>query len=458
MRRLLPVAAVAAALLALPAAATASRIQLTGTAGPASEVYPLYRAAPGERNRVHITLGRNGVTIADRGVRRIAAERRRHPLCHRRGPRRFFCKSVYYVEARLGDRADSVSFSPSRAGAAPRTTNPLSLAEPDFSDNEGAPTATTFIYGGPGNDNITGSSDSDWLAPGPGADRVRGRGGGDFVYVTPDGRRDSLRGDGGIDSVSWSGRRPVTVDVGAGTGGGDAIRGFERVHGTSGNDTLTGSERPDALYGEGGSDTIDGRGGNDLIVADSPFGRAVANRLSGGDGDDVIDASGLPLAPTTTVNCGAGEDRETGEADTLLDASCESVAYDAIAPTAEGPFYSLRVRAFPVARDPDGPVYEVPCPAATLVAGSGCTGTVALEEPPAPGSDADPVLYGSGDYSLAPGTRGNVKVTLNAAGQAAVAAGRPVVVHVTGELAPPPGAPADTPAGEADFGWQAVLP
>src|SRR4051795_4563829 len=160
MRRAWVPVAVAAALFGAPAAAHASRIVLTGTAGPAAEVFPEYRAAKGERNRVQVTLTSKGVTIADRGVKRIHGEKGSNPLCKRRSARRFFCKDSFFVQVDLGDRNDTVRFKPGKDTGARAGANPLALAA-DFSDNEGAPTDTTFTYGGAGSDTIRGSSVDD---------------------------------------------------------------------------------------------------------------------------------------------------------------------------------------------------------------------------------------------------------------------------------------------------------
>ncbi|WP_419555119.1 calcium-binding protein, partial [Pseudoalteromonas luteoviolacea] len=65
--------------------------------------------------------------------------------------------------------------------------------------------------------------------------------------------------------------------------------------GTSGNDTLNGSNQSDKIYGLDGDDHIDGVGGNDyldggkgndtLVVGQS---RYTENTLVGGQGDDIL--------------------------------------------------------------------------------------------------------------------------------------------------------------------------
>jgi hypothetical protein len=429
--------AAAAALLGLPAAAQASRVELTGTAGPAAEVFPLYRAAKGERNDVVVSFGRHGVTITDTGVRRI--RRTKDSGCKSRSARRVFCSGVFFADVRLGDRDDHIRITPSDKGRAPTTTDPLKLQEPDLSDDEGAPEATTFVYGGTGKDKITGSSFDDQIDPGPGADTVDARGGGDTLIDAFDGAEDRWHGGGGIDSLFFTGKRSVTVRLGRGVGGGDVLREFERVHGTPHDDTIIGGGFGDALYGGGGRDHIDGQGGNDFVSADAGSG----DDLRGSLGDDVIAA-----AAGSQIDCGPDADRVLGGITDLLQASCESVVYDV---DAAAPLFEVRVRAFPVARDATGATFEVPCPTAEQLANGGCSGTVAVERPPGGPTES----YGSGSFALAPGATGAVRVPLSTAGQAAVAAGQPVAVHLKAQLAPAPGQSGDP--NTADFGWQVTL-
>ena len=62
--------------------------------------------------------------------------------------------------------------------------------------------------------------------------------------------------------------------------------------GTSGADTITGSNKTNILYGRGGNDTILGRGGHDLIDGfsgnDRIYGDGGNDILSGGAGQDTL--------------------------------------------------------------------------------------------------------------------------------------------------------------------------
>jgi hypothetical protein len=459
------------ACLAVPGAARAARVEVSASTGPASEEFILYRAGKGESNRVRVKIARRSITIVDRGVRRIGLRRRRNfTNCRRTGRRRVVCPRRN-VQVVLRDKSDKVSFTPGTDSPDVDHADPLALAD-RYGDTEGAFLEATDVNGGSGKDIITGSRYSDVITPGPGRDRVNGRGGNDDIYLAPDGRKDSIRGGGGIDGIAYTAEVPVTVDLAAGTAGPpgdtDRIQGIEQVHGGPMDDVLLGSGNADALYGEAGSDQIDGRGGNDLLVGDSPgASRPFANQITGGPGDDIVDARSQigpnpasSLAPTTTVDCGAGNDREAGEVDDLLDPSCEAAAFriplDFL--FLEQPLYDVPMKVAPVARAADGsPTFEVPCPAITFPPSSGCNGTVAVERPPVAGSSAPAEKLGSGSFNLTPGQRANVMVQLTPAGQTAVASGSPVAVHVTATLPPPAGSPPGQTPSKADFGWQAVL-
>jgi Ca2+-binding RTX toxin-like protein len=54
-----------------------------------------------------------------------------------------------------------------------------------------------------------------------------------------------------------------------------------QLHGSTGNDVLTGGSGADQLFGQGGNDTLLGRGGADLL-----FGGTENDTLTGGDADD----------------------------------------------------------------------------------------------------------------------------------------------------------------------------
>lgn len=449
------VAAIGLALM-LPGGASASEVHGDATTGPDATQILVYDAAPGERNRVTVDFGAR-ITIVDRGVRRIRAPRDAFGGCHATSRHRVVCDEEGVVFLRLRDRDDAVHVVPGGDRPDKPHTNPFALAE-DYSayfDDEGGIDATTIIEAGRGDDRITGSDGADWITAGSGSDRIDGRGGADEVTLTPDSAHDRVRAGGGIDSLSFHrADEPVTVNLASGFAWAaevrDRIGGFERVHGGDGADTLLGSARGEAIYGEEGIDRIQGAGGNDLLSGDSPVAdRAFANSIDGGDGDDVIDARGPTSAPTGRVDCGAGNDVETGEVDDLLAPTCEQVSFRAVAPNLveeelpERPYQ----RALPLGVAGDGsPTFELRCPTSRTYRLSYCRGAVALERPPGAG---EAVSYGSGSFDIPPGERAEVPVTLTDAGRGAIAAGEPVAVHVTADIG------SDR---SADFGWQLVIP
>jgi hemolysin type calcium-binding protein len=465
MRTRTSLALAVAAALAAPASAVASTIEVTASAGPASDEYLEYRTTKHEANRVSVLFAKHSVVIVDRGTRRIRTKGSAFGRCKITSPQRAVCPH-FSLYAFLRDGNDRLTVAPGDKGGPPVTTDPLDLAE-DYEDTEGAIVETTYIDAGSGNDFVSGSKYNDIIIAGSGRDHVEGRDGPDRIYSAPDAAPDALIGGGDIDGVYFYGSKAVAVDLAAGIGGAageqDQLRSLERVHGGGAADVLRGTDGPDALYGEGAGDSIDGRGGPDLLVADSPITSEGSpfNDILGGAGDDIVDTRTAKPTPTAHVDCGDGADRHIGGVDAFLAASCESalprVPFGSLTlPADEDVLYGTPMKTTPVAKAADNVTFEVPCPATSERNNSGCTGKVTLERPPVAGSNAPPEQFGSGNFSLMPGQSGNVVVTLTPAGQAAVAGADPVAVHVTMDLAPPAVSPAP-PVAHADFGWQADL-
>lgn len=452
-----------------PAGADAATLSFGLTPEPARD-YIAYTATRGERNRVTVELGARSVAISDRGASRlvISPQGGRNPGCRKTAVRRVVCSKVKpggLLQVTAGDMDDSIRFSPSSHARAAPPSDPLQLAErfDDYQANYA--TVSTILDGGRGDDVIVGSPSRDRVLPGRGRDKVDSRGGDDLLAMAFDGSPDTIAGGSGIDQADFAGG-PMTVDLRARTARAgretDQISGIERVHGGPHADRLLGSAGPDALYGLGGNDTIDGRGGNDLLVGDWSFAAPIAsgagNRIAGGAGDDVIDARAADPSAASEIDCGPGADRYAGGVDARVTASCESAAFRESPDSAGGfplpPFFGVPEPIAPVSRGPDGaPTYAVTCPGATtidaLAAGS-CTGTVALERPPASGATATPGRLGSGDFTIAMGQTADVPVTLSPAGQSALTDGSAVAVHVTGSTPPVP----NRSSPDFDYGWQ----
>jgi Ca2+-binding RTX toxin-like protein len=192
------------------------------------------------------------------------------------------------------------------------------------------------VYGGPGNDRITGSQGDDHLAGGEGGDTIDGQAGADHVYgdshfnidanlfaqdqierfdaTDPDelalidamftvvsagaGANDSLVGDAGddilfgdhgvIDQVAGTRRIESTGEV-------IALRTVSMTEG--GNDTITGDAGVDRIFGGALDDLIDAGTGNDIVF---------------GDGGEVIQPNGVPVTIRSTDTSIGGDDAISG--------------------------------------------------------------------------------------------------------------------------------------------------
>ncbi len=168
------------------------------------------------------------------------------------------------------------------------------------------------IAAGAGNDVVSGIGDrtgaGDVVCLGPGNDAFIGGAGDDLVVAeaVPDGA-DRISVGAGRDLVDYSTRTtPVSVSLdGAANDGapgeGDAVGpDVEFLEAGSGADVLTGSPSARLL-------AIDGNAGDDRISSGGPGGGSSAISLSGGAGDDVIDAS----SSIDRVGLGGGDGNDT---------------------------------------------------------------------------------------------------------------------------------------------------
>lgn len=175
------------------------------------------------------------------------------------------------------------------------------------------------IYGNGGGDLIQGGAGLEEVYGGNGNDVILGRGGIDELYG--DGGRDVVRGgqggdflNGGSGDQDWLDYRfsDGLVNVNLGTGyaiGGDAsgdeFINFERLIGSSMNDTLTGDVGDNVIRGDNGDDFIRAGSGDDLIAG----GRGADNML-GSSGVDTLDyrtSNARVIVNLATGNAGSGD-------------------------------------------------------------------------------------------------------------------------------------------------------
>ncbi|MGL4968043.1 MAG: beta strand repeat-containing protein [Inquilinus sp.] len=158
------------------------------------------------------------------------------------------------------------------------------------------------------NDTLIGDGGSNVLDGLAGKDSLQG-GGGDDVLRGGAGA-DQLNGGAGSDTASYyTSKVGVTVDLGAGTGTGDAVGDtFIDI------ENLTGSgQGSDTLIGTAGANILSGWGGSDLLR-----GGAGADTLDGGIGVDTATYYSSTAAVTVDLAAGSGSGGDA-QGDTLID-------------------------------------------------------------------------------------------------------------------------------------------
>jgi Ca2+-binding RTX toxin-like protein len=207
------------------------------------------------------------------------------------------------------------------------------------SDNIDGAEGDDDVYGDSGNDTLDGGEGHDMVDGGTGADVVHGNDGHDSLYgrdgndslfgddghdrLEGGGGNDAIDGGEGIDTVVYTGSGDVTVDLWHGTasgawgndtltdiewvetGGGDDVvwgsfgsnrlstgDGDDVVLALDGDDTVYAGTGADTVYGYEGEDFISGGSGNDVLWAgsdaDTVYGEGGADKLKGEDGDDFL--------------------------------------------------------------------------------------------------------------------------------------------------------------------------
>jgi Ca2+-binding RTX toxin-like protein len=148
--------------------------------------------------------------------------------------------------------------------------------------------------------NKVGSDGPDTLWGTNEADNLVGKGGNDRLFAL-DGR-DNLVGGPGKD---WVDTHPTEF--------------------RSGDKNLEGGAGNDAVFGGKGSDKVVGNEGNDWLW-DGPIGRdVITDRISAGDGNDVVDVYNDPVFKDI-VTCGDGFDWVFADRKDVIAPDCERVA------------------------------------------------------------------------------------------------------------------------------------
>jgi Ca2+-binding RTX toxin-like protein len=232
------------------------------------------------------------------------------------------------------------------------------------------------LTGGAGNDTIEGRRGRDVLSGGAGDDVFRVAGAAGFDAYDGGEGTDLILGSSGDDIIGVTGSGPLLAGIEAIDGGAGfdilrldsqantldlsnvAVSGLERIEGRGGNDTIIGSSSNDTIDGGGGNDVLAGGAGDDVFLVIGARGRDIfdggagrdlilgslgddvlflANgsadltsieaidlgdgfdRLRLGDGDDLLDLSGLEIAGIDRIEAGSGRDRiVAGSADDVI--------------------------------------------------------------------------------------------------------------------------------------------
>jgi Ca2+-binding RTX toxin-like protein len=146
-----------------------------------------------------------------------------------------------------------------------------------------------------------------------------------------------LTGTQGPDAIEGT----VKADSVSGLGDGDALAGDPSLFGSGANDAVSGGLGNDSAYGRSGKDSVSGgpgdddvRGtlggdavyggdGDDVVHEGPPFD-AYTDLISGGSGNDLMDAYNSP-AHTDLVVCGPGSDAAYADGTDLIAKDCEKV-------------------------------------------------------------------------------------------------------------------------------------
>ena len=165
--------------------------------------------------------------------------------------------------------------------------------------------------------NKVGTNGHDVLKGTDGKDNLLGLGGQDDLFGK--GGSDNLVGGPGKDNVlGGDERRPRGGDKNLAGGPGNDL-----VLGGKGSDNIVGEDGNDLAGGASGADNILGGNGTDVLF-DGEFRGGAKDTLSGGDGNDFLNALNAP-ANRDVVSCGSGFDRVLADKKDAVAPDCEKV-------------------------------------------------------------------------------------------------------------------------------------
>lgn len=185
-------------------------------------------------------------------------------------------------------------------------TCPGGLCEGTTGDDEMTGTSNTdYLYAKEGNDTLRGLGKFDDLRGGPGNDTLDGGGGNDQYNVYDDNwgaDRISADSSGAKDWLIFQiSAGALDIDLKPSTTRAEVASGantinfaskvvIEWVQAGPGNDTIKGNSANNYIQGRDEHDNMAGRGGNDHLVGDTGvFGDVGNDVLNGGPGRDVLD-------------------------------------------------------------------------------------------------------------------------------------------------------------------------
>lgn len=182
------------------------------------------------------------------------------------------------------------------------------------------------IYGDAGDDSLVGGSGRDSIRGGAGSDTLDGGNGNDLLLPGErSNEQDELRGGEGFDILHYResaanltlvrGENGINSDleIALAGSGHDRLEGFLRADGGAGNDTLVGGAGGgSALLGGDGDDALSGEDGAGNYLA----GGAGSDTLTAGDGDDTLRAG---LGGDLVADSGGTNDLDFSDAPSAVD-------------------------------------------------------------------------------------------------------------------------------------------